>query len=82
MISIQRNHITFLTILIIIILWPHFLPNQNSSRVTHICAENFVANDKDGDAGGPTEPQVDLGVAEERVLNCRVTLFKLLLDLC
>ena len=87
MISTQRNHMALLLffpallIFIIIILWPYFLPHQNRPRVTHICAEDFVADDKDGDAGGPTEPQVDLGVAAERVLHRRETLFELLFDL-
>ena len=57
------------------------LAHENGARIANICAEDFGADDEDGDACRSTESQVNLRVSKESLLNQDEALVELFLDL-
>ena len=51
-----------------LLIWTN-CSDEHRARIANVRAENFGSNDKDGDTSGPTEAQVDFGVAYEGVLD-------------
>ena len=57
------------------------LSDQDGSWVSYVSAEDLCSNDQDRDACWPTEPQVNLWISEQGVLNHIKALVELLFNL-
>mmetsp|Transcript_6403 Transcript_6403/g.8563 ORF Transcript_6403/g.8563 Transcript_6403/m.8563 type:complete len:93 (-) Transcript_6403:2967-3245(-) len=60
-IPVQRNSQSLFTLT--------HLADKHCARVANVCAENFGSHNEDRYTGGAAKAQVDLGVAEESILD-------------
>jgi hypothetical protein len=71
-VSVQRDRSHLL-------IWPD-CADKHSSRITHVCAEDFGPDDEHRDTSAAAEPKVYLGVVKQSVLDRSKAASQLLFD--